>query len=301
MNCLQSDDNHFSWNYTARWWLASLSCLQEDISLPLLGMNDLGRLADRNYFCSMLWHFCSLAMPLLKPATSALGHKPTSPICPATCGAFLAARDGQFLLCLCMGYKHAEEALPVPENCTHFMAMPKKPLCHQLKVDVTQGGRAGLVKTTKVTTMTRLMPLTPRILEVWKWAATCLTMEWPDLIKPTNHKRYVYEGHTLRASICQMALSFQWHSLLSDRGGFSPFPNGGNKLSPTKGRYLGSPASKAKQGFYPCYFLVQKKDSSLCPTLDLMVLNRHLRLQLQNVKILYFFILLFLLLLFLLT
>ncbi len=58
--------------------------------------------------------------------------------CPAVCGALIAARDSHLYCVVCMGLKHAEEALEFPENCSHCLALPKKLRRRRHKVASTQ-------------------------------------------------------------------------------------------------------------------------------------------------------------------
>ncbi|KAL0187988.1 hypothetical protein M9458_015087 [Cirrhinus mrigala] len=58
--------------------------------------------------------------------------------CPATCGALIAAKDLHPFCVVCLGLKHAEEALQNPENCSHCLRLAKKLLRSRLKVAATQ-------------------------------------------------------------------------------------------------------------------------------------------------------------------
>ncbi|KAJ8376054.1 hypothetical protein SKAU_G00066340 [Synaphobranchus kaupii] len=46
--------------------------------------------------------------------------------CPAACGALIAARDTHSLCVMCLGLKHAQEAIDSPKRCSHCLALPKK-------------------------------------------------------------------------------------------------------------------------------------------------------------------------------
>lgn len=57
--------------------------------------------------------------------------------CPAACGALITAKDPHPFCEVCLGLKHAEEALENPDNCSHCFMLPNKlQRCH-LKVAVT--------------------------------------------------------------------------------------------------------------------------------------------------------------------
>ncbi|KAL0194776.1 hypothetical protein M9458_008348, partial [Cirrhinus mrigala] len=56
-------------------------------------------------------------MPLSKSA--AASGDGSSRACPAPCGALIAAKDLHPFCVVCLGLKHAEEALQNPENCSH--------------------------------------------------------------------------------------------------------------------------------------------------------------------------------------
>ncbi len=53
-----------------------------------------------------------------------------SQACPDTCGVLFSSKD---LHPVCLGLRHAEEALENHENCSHCLRMPKKLLQRRLK------------------------------------------------------------------------------------------------------------------------------------------------------------------------
>ncbi|CAM4578370.1 unnamed protein product [Leuciscus chuanchicus] len=63
--------------------------------------------------------------------------------CPAACGALIAAKDLHSFCMVCLGLKHAQEALETPENCSHCLMLPKKLLRRCLKVAATQCAELG--------------------------------------------------------------------------------------------------------------------------------------------------------------
>ncbi|RXN19518.1 putative GAG protein [Labeo rohita] len=62
----------------------------------------------------------------------------SSRACPAACGALIAAKDSHEFCVVCLGLKHAEQALADPEHCSHCLLLPKKLLRRRLKVAATQ-------------------------------------------------------------------------------------------------------------------------------------------------------------------
>ncbi|KAL0190822.1 hypothetical protein M9458_013520, partial [Cirrhinus mrigala] len=64
--------------------------------------------------------------------------------CPAACGALIAAKDSHEFCVVCLGLKHAEQALADPEHCSHCLLLPKKLLRRRLKVAATQCLELGL-------------------------------------------------------------------------------------------------------------------------------------------------------------
>ncbi|XP_057175254.1 uncharacterized protein LOC130544998 isoform X1 [Triplophysa rosa] len=80
----------------------------------------------------------SLSKSATAPGTS------SSRACPAACGALIAAKDSHEFCVVCLGLKHAEEALENPEHCSHCLVLPKKLLRRRLKVAATQCIELGL-------------------------------------------------------------------------------------------------------------------------------------------------------------
>ncbi|RXN32942.1 putative GAG protein [Labeo rohita] len=68
----------------------------------------------------------------------------SSRACPAACGALIAAKDSHEFCVVCLGLKHAEQALADPEHCSHCLLLPKKLLRRRLKVAATQCLELGL-------------------------------------------------------------------------------------------------------------------------------------------------------------
>lgn len=69
---------------------------------------------------------------------SAASPEHSSRACPAACGALIAAKDPHPFCVVCLGLKHAQEALETPENCSHCLKLPKKLLRGRMKVVATQ-------------------------------------------------------------------------------------------------------------------------------------------------------------------
>ncbi|XP_052473657.1 uncharacterized protein LOC128030230 [Carassius gibelio] len=63
--------------------------------------------------------------------------------CPAACGALIAAKDLHPFCVVCLGLKHAQEALENAENCSHCLMLPKNVLRRRLKVAATQCSELG--------------------------------------------------------------------------------------------------------------------------------------------------------------
>ncbi|GAA6095929.1 uncharacterized protein LOC113067981, partial [Tachysurus ichikawai] len=74
----------------------------------------------------------------LSKATSATPVDNLSRACPAACGALIAARDSHPFCVVCTGLQHAQEAIDLPENCSHCLALPKKLLRRRLKTATSQ-------------------------------------------------------------------------------------------------------------------------------------------------------------------
>ncbi len=66
---------------------------------------------------------------------SAASPENLSQACPDTCGVLITSKD---LHPVCLGLRHAEEALENHENCSHCLRMPKKLLQRRLKGVATQ-------------------------------------------------------------------------------------------------------------------------------------------------------------------
>lgn len=75
-------------------------------------------------------------MSLSKPTASS--GDSFSRACPAACGALIAAKDLHQLCFVCLGPKHAREALENPDNCSFCLLLPRKLLKRRFKVAVTQ-------------------------------------------------------------------------------------------------------------------------------------------------------------------
>ncbi|XP_059386177.1 uncharacterized protein LOC132120987 [Carassius carassius] len=71
----------------------------------------------------------------LSKSTASPGNS-LSRACPAACGALIAAKDLHPFCVVCLGLKHAQEALENMENCSHCLKLPKKLLRRSLKVAV---------------------------------------------------------------------------------------------------------------------------------------------------------------------
>lgn len=54
------------------------------------------------------------------------------------CGALITTRDSHLFCVVCMDLKHADEALELPENSSHCLALCKKLRRHRHKVAATQ-------------------------------------------------------------------------------------------------------------------------------------------------------------------
>ncbi|XP_057214158.1 uncharacterized protein LOC130568924 [Triplophysa rosa] len=81
-------------------------------------------------------------MSLSKSAATSANS--SSRACLAACRALIAAKDSHEFCVVCLGLKHAEEALENSEHCSHCLMLPKKLLRRRLKVSATQCIELGL-------------------------------------------------------------------------------------------------------------------------------------------------------------
>ncbi len=77
-------------------------------------------------------------MNKVKPFAPANPIDSQSRACPAACGSLIATKDSHPFYMVCMRFKHAEEALSLPENCSHCLALSKKLLHRRLTIASTQ-------------------------------------------------------------------------------------------------------------------------------------------------------------------
>ncbi|KAJ8381781.1 hypothetical protein SKAU_G00025590 [Synaphobranchus kaupii] len=63
--------------------------------------------------------------------------------CPAAWGTLTTARDTHSLCVMCLGLKHAQEAIHSPESCSHCLALPKKLKRWRQRVAATHGNDLG--------------------------------------------------------------------------------------------------------------------------------------------------------------
>ncbi|KAI2664020.1 Actin cytoskeleton-regulatory complex protein end3 [Labeo rohita] len=104
----------------------------------------------------------------------------SSRACPAACGALIAAKDLHPFCVVCLGLKHAEEALQKPENCSHCLRLPKKLLRRRLKVAATLCAEFGLSDSDGGHGEDDAPP------EASRGAAS---LDWADQPNPTRHLR----------------------------------------------------------------------------------------------------------------
>lgn len=69
---------------------------------------------------------------LQSPAAHA--KDPPTPACLAVCGALIAGSNTHPICVVCMDSGHAEEAVVQLDNCVHCHSLPRRLLCHCLKV-----------------------------------------------------------------------------------------------------------------------------------------------------------------------
>lgn len=81
-------------------------------------------------------------MALSKPTAATPGDN-QSRASPAVCGALMVARDSHPYYVVSMDLNHAKEAIDIPENCSHCLALPKKFWRRRLNVATTQSSDLG--------------------------------------------------------------------------------------------------------------------------------------------------------------
>lgn len=160
--------------------------------------------------CALLYFPLFCDFPLFPCQITLLFHQWLSlnsqQLPPGTTGTLIAARDSHSYCVLCMGLNHAEEAIDLPENCSHCLVLPKKRQCHRLKVIS--------VIPSSVKPQTDTPAALPRLVlfEACERPAAHLNIEWPALQSASDQVRMPMTGN-FWDPLSALESRFSWSSL----------------------------------------------------------------------------------------